>query len=66
MRRQYGRIELTAWSGLDEGDYSGWLQHQLGPGDNLALRRLMMERDLNDLEVFGERQDDFEDSAGDH
>lgn len=41
----------------------GWLAHQLGPGNNLALRmRAMHDRSLTDFELVGEQHDRFEDT----
>jgi len=41
----------------------GWLAHQLGPGNNLALRmRAMSDRSLTDFELVGEQHERFEDT----
>lgn len=39
----------------------GWAHHQLGVGNNLALRLLALEReDLQKLELIGEQHESFE------
>ena len=41
----------------------GWLMHQLGPGNNLALRLQMMKcKNISDVELDGEQHDRFEDT----
>lgn len=41
----------------------GWLVHQLGPGNNIALRiQAMRDERYRDLEVFGEQHETFEDT----
>lgn len=41
----------------------GWLAHQLGPGNNLALRlHVMRNRELADFELIGEQHERFEDT----
>lgn len=40
----------------------GWLVHQLGPGNNLALRMLGLDRRFDKLETFGEQHERFEDT----
>ena len=41
----------------------GWLAHQLGPGNNIALRlAAMKDRTLYDFELDGEQHERFEDT----
>lgn len=40
----------------------GWLAHQLGPGNNIALRLLMMRGKLPAFELVGEQHERFEDT----
>jgi hypothetical protein len=41
----------------------GWLVHQLGPGNNIALRlQVMRDPRYHDLEVYGEQHETFEDT----
>ena len=40
----------------------GWLMHQLGPGNNIALRMRMRDYDLSKVELFGEQHETFKDT----
>lgn len=41
----------------------GWLVHQLGPGNNIAMRLKMSScENSGDIEVFGEQHENFEDT----
>ncbi len=40
----------------------GWLIHQLGPGNNIALRMLARDGRFSELETVGEQHETFEDT----
>lgn len=41
----------------------GWLAHQLGPGNNVALRlQVILDQSLGDFELLGEQHQCFEDT----
>lgn len=40
----------------------GWLAHQLGPGNNIALRMRVMSRGIPRFELDGEQHERFEDT----
>lgn len=48
----------------DERICAGWVMHQLGPGNNLALRMQAMtgQLDVAGVELVGEQHDRFEDT----
>lgn len=41
---------------------TGWVSHQLGPGNNIALRMLAMDGRFADLELDGPQHERFEDT----
>lgn len=44
----------------------GWLAHQLGPGNNIALRMAAISRQIDtDFELDGEQHERFEDTLPD-
>lgn len=43
----------------------GWLNHQLGRGNNIGLRMRMYDYDLSDVELDGNQHETFEDTLGD-
>lgn len=45
-----------------ETECIGWLINQMGPGNNIALRILMMGYDLSQVEVFGDQHETFEET----
>lgn len=45
-----------------ESQCIGWLVHQMGPGNNIALRLLMRHYDLSGVELVGEQHQNFEDT----
>lgn len=47
----------------DEAHCVGWLAHQLGPGNNIALRLQMLScENIRDLKLDGEQHERFEDT----
>lgn len=47
----------------DEDYCIGWLVNQLGPGNNIGLRLKMMNcENVDEIEVFGEQHERFEDT----
>ena len=46
----------------DETECIGWLVNQMGSGNNIALRILMMKYDLSRVEVFGDQHQTFEET----
>ena len=48
----------------DEFACVGWLHHELGPGNNIALRLRAMNADLGPLELQGEQHETFEETLG--
>lgn len=45
----------------------GWAMHQLGPGNNLAMRlRAMSNKDLQNMETVGPQHQRFEDTLPKH
>jgi len=58
--RRSGRV--MACHEEHEAHCIGWLNHQLGPGNNIPLRIQMLEYDLSGMEVFGAQHERFEDT----
>lgn len=46
----------------EEAECVGWVLHQLGPGNNLALRMLAMDGRYKHLRVVGPQHERFEDT----
>ena len=47
----------------DDAHCVGWLKHQLGRGNNIALRLQMMTcENAREMETFGEQHETFEDT----
>ena len=47
----------------EEAHCIGWLMHQLGPGNNIAMRLKMLScENRNEIELVGEQHDRFEDT----
>ena len=44
---------------------TGWLVHQLGPGNNIVLRLRGLDGRFRGLEVYGEQHERFEDTLPD-
>lgn len=40
----------------------GWIENQLGPGNNIPLRLKMLNYDLSEMETFGDQHERFEDT----
>lgn len=45
-----------------ERECVGWLSHQLGPGNNIALRMRALDGRYRDLQLVGEQHETFEDT----
>ncbi len=65
-----GNNKAMACHHSKEGDEMycvGWLNHQLGVGNNLPLRLKMMSCDnIKDLKIYGEQHQKFEDTLPKH
>lgn len=61
-----GELHIMACHHSKEGSEEhcvGWLMHQLGPGNNIALRLSMMEyENVGDVVLVGEQHTCFEDT----
>ena len=64
-----GTLRLMACHEFKSGEEMpcvGWLAHQLGPGNNIALRmKAMSDRSLYDFELDGEQHKTLKDTLGD-
>ena len=62
--RSGGKMMACHYSPVGEEDVCvGWLSHQLGPGNNLALRMKVIRGDISaDFETLGPQHETFEDT----
>lgn len=77
-RKKHRALERTIAQGLNQGplramacheseagdeDFCvGWLSHQLGPGNNIALRLRMLKYNLSTIKLRGEQHGTFEET----
>ena len=58
-----GSIRLMACHETERSPCVGWLAHQLGPGNNIALRLAVMSKQIDgNVETVGEQHETFEDT----
>ena len=58
-----GAIHVMACHETDDAHCLGWLVHQCGPGNNIALRMKMMScENAGEVELVGEQHETFEDT----
>jgi len=65
VKGRLGEIRVMACHESPVGDEAhcvGWLMNQLGEGNNIPLRLVMMRYDLSQVKLVGEQHDCFEDT----
>lgn len=58
-----GELRIMACHETHESHCLGWLMHQAGPGNNIALRmHLLSCQNFKDVRLIGEQHENFEDT----